>query len=69
MHNNKTFKLCAFCSEFCDESPTDMLMLCVLAHASIMWWWLTSLLSYGCYLSTQIFATQSETGIGLRQSK
>ena len=25
MHNNKMFKLCAFCSKFCDESPLTRL--------------------------------------------
>jgi len=55
----------AFHSKFCNESPTNTLMLCALAHASIMWW-LASPLSCGCYLLAQIFARQSEARIGTR---
>jgi hypothetical protein len=39
--------------------PSHTLMLCALAHASITWW-LTSPLSHGGYLITQIFARQLE---------
>jgi hypothetical protein len=57
----------------CIPSPeftkSDALMLCVLAHASIMWWWLTSLLSCGCYLLPQIFSGKLEARIGTRRAK
>jgi len=53
---------CILSPEF---TKSDVLMLCVLAHASITWW-LASPLSRGCYLLTQIFAGKLEAGIGTR---
>src|SRR6266853_178070 len=50
---------------------------CCLARAFIMhhmhhipiMWWLPGSPSCGCYLTSQIFAGQSEAGIGIRSSK
>jgi len=56
---------CILSPEF---TKSDALMLCMLAHASIMWW-LTSPLSHGCYLLPQIFAGKLEARIGTRQAK